>query len=266
MGESIRSNVTEGQAGIPLYLEVQYLDINTCLPVEDLYIDIWNCNATGLYSGAVATGNEVGYDSTFLRGVQATDSEGVVAFDTIFPGHYDGRAIHTHLLVHSNVTLMDNGTFQDGSVTHIGQLFWNEELRSAVEATYPYNTNTQAITSNDEDMWSIVQAGTTFDPFPQYIYLGDSIEDGLMAWIQIGVNATADYSDSDYYQVSAVLQADGGHASSSSSTGGAPSGGEGGNGTMPSGSPPSASGASSAASSSTAIAEAAASSAASCSS
>jgi hypothetical protein len=82
------------------------------------------------------------------------------------------------------------------------------------------------------------------------------------------VNATADYSDSDYYQVSAVLQADGGHASSSGSTGDAPSGG---NGTIPSRAVPTGDGApssaSSAASSLTAIAEAAASSPAeSCSS
>lgn len=48
-GEAIRKNVTEGQQGVPLYLEVQYLDINTCLPVPDIYVDIWNCNATGVY-------------------------------------------------------------------------------------------------------------------------------------------------------------------------------------------------------------------------
>lgn len=48
-GEQIRKNVTEGQAGIPLYLEVQYLDISTCLPVPDIYVDIWNANSTGVY-------------------------------------------------------------------------------------------------------------------------------------------------------------------------------------------------------------------------
>jgi protocatechuate 3,4-dioxygenase beta subunit len=229
--------VTEGEPGIPLYLEVQYLDIETCEPVPDIYVDIWNCNSTGYYSGVVATGNEVGWDTTFLRGIQATDSDGVASFETIFPGHYDGRAIHTHLLSHSNVTLMANGTIQGGAVSHIGQLFWNEELRSAVEATYPYNTNTQAITTNADDMWSIVQAGTTYDPFPEFMYLGDDITDGLLAWIQIGINTTADQSSSSYYSVAAVYQEDGGHATSSSATGGS-GGGDfngtaGGNGTAP---------------------------------
>lgn len=48
-GEQIRKDVTEGQVGVPLYLEVQYLDITTCLPVPEIYVDIWNCNATGVY-------------------------------------------------------------------------------------------------------------------------------------------------------------------------------------------------------------------------
>ncbi|KAH6683340.1 GPI anchored dioxygenase-like protein [Halenospora varia] len=234
-GELIRKDVTEDQAGVPLYLEVQYLDITTCEPVENIYVDIWNCNATGVYSGVES--GQGGLNSTFLRGVQASDSDGVVSFETIFPGHYDGRATHTHVLAHENVTVLSNGTMQAGSgtVTHIGQLFWNEDIRAAVEELAPYNTNTQAVTTNAEDMWSIVQAADSYDPFPEYMYLGDSLSDGLLAWIQIGVNVTADYTDDDYFNVAAVYQAGGGVAVTSDS-GSAPSGGEGGdfNGTMPS--------------------------------
>lgn len=92
---------------------------------------------------------------TFLRGIQTTDSDGVVSLEIIFPGHCEGHATHTHLLKHINATINhNNGTLAigTGSVTHISQLFWNEVLRSAIEETYPYNTNTQAITSNAEDM------------------------------------------------------------------------------------------------------------------
>lgn len=90
---------------------------------------------------------------------------------------------------------------RNASVSHIGQLFWPEDLRAEVEATYPYTTNTVELTTNDEDMWSVLQADESFDPFPQYVYLGDSIEDGLFAWVQIGVNASADYNGDDYYAV-----------------------------------------------------------------
>lgn len=50
-GEHIRKNVKEAlySDGVDLYLEVQYIDITTCEPVPDIYVDIWNANATGVY-------------------------------------------------------------------------------------------------------------------------------------------------------------------------------------------------------------------------
>ncbi|KAL1967099.1 hypothetical protein VTN77DRAFT_3623 [Rasamsonia byssochlamydoides] len=243
-GELIRKNVKEAQYsdGIDLYLEVQYLDINTCKPVPNVYVDIWNCNATGVYSGISESGNYAadGWNSTYLRGIQPTDEDGVASFETIFPGHYEGRATHTHLLAHTNVTInTNNNTLArgTGSVTHIGQLFWNEALRSAVEATYPYNTNTQPITSNADDMWSIVQAANDYDPFPEFLYLGEDVTDGLMAWIQIGINVTADYTDDSYYNIAAYYEADGGHQNTDSSFGGGSGGNSTGPGPVPSATP-----------------------------
>lgn len=180
-----------------------------------------------------------GWDSTYLRGIQQTDRDGVATFESIFPGHYDGRATHTHLLTHLNATLLPNKTLKadTGSVAHIGQLFWNEVLRTAVEDTSPYNTNTQAVTSNAEDMWSILQADSAYDPFPEYIYLGEGLDDGLFAWIQIGINTTADYTDNSYYSIAAYHYADGGVQNSDSSFGGGSGGAP--SGSAPSGSAPS---------------------------
>ncbi|ROW00260.1 hypothetical protein VSDG_03593 [Cytospora chrysosperma] len=228
-GEYFRSNVkeTEFSEGVDLFIEVQYVDISTCAPVPAVAVDVWNCNATGVYSGVADP--EGGLNSTFLRGVQMTDSDGVVTFETIFPGHYEDRATHTHLLAHTNTTLELNGTVSmfNKPVAHIGQLFYPEELRSAVEATYPYNTNDLPVTTNDEDMWSVLEADASYDPFPQFVYLGDDITDGLFAWIQIGINASVDYQTNSYYAVAGYLAADGGHAEDSGiggGSGGAPSG------------------------------------------
>lgn len=243
VGEYFRSNVKEAEwsDGVDLFLEVQYVDISDCSPVPNVAVDIWNANATGVYSGISVSGNyaEDGVNSTYLRGVQLTDHDGVVSFETIFPGHYEGRATHTHLLAHTNATVMPNGTISiwNKPVAHIGQLFYPEELRTAVEDTSPYNTNTVDVTTNDEDMWSIVQTDTSYDPFPQFLYLGDDITDGLFAWIQIGINSTADYQNDEYYAIAGYLGADGGHAESNALTGSG--GGDGGNGTAPSGATPS---------------------------
>ncbi|GFG14467.1 hypothetical protein IFM61392_08470 [Aspergillus lentulus] len=243
-GEILRQNVKEEKYcdGVDLTLEVQYIDVNTCKPVKGAVVDIWNANATGVYSGISTSGNYAadGWDSTYLRGIQQTDADGVATFNTIFPGHYDGRATHTHLLTHLNASMNPNGTLEvgTGSIAHIGQLFWNEVLRSAVEDTSPYNTNTQAITTNADDMWSVLQASDEYDPFPEYLYLGEGLEDGLFAWIQIGINASADYTDNSYYNIAAYYEEDGGHQNSASSAFGG-SGGGAMNGTMPSGVAPS---------------------------
>ena len=75
-------------------------------------------------------------------------------------------------------------------------------------------------------MWSIVQAENDYDPFPEYLYLGDDDTDGLLAWIQVGINVTADYTNNSYYAVAATIQADGGHENTASTFigGGSPSG------------------------------------------
>jgi protocatechuate 3,4-dioxygenase beta subunit len=138
-GELIRKNVTETQIGVPMHLDMQFVDISTCKPIPQLMIDIWSANATGVYSG-VALG-EGGLDTSFLRGVQMSDRDGVVQFDTIFPGHYTERATHEHVTSHVNSTLLPNGTYTGGTVTHIGQLFFEESLKHKIEATYPYDQN-----------------------------------------------------------------------------------------------------------------------------
>ncbi|KAL5531203.1 hypothetical protein ACEPAG_4079 [Sanghuangporus baumii] len=81
-GELIRSVVTEDQEGVPLYADVEVIDVNTCEPVSRSYNDFWHANATGVYSGVVASGYGVGSDdpaninNTFLRGIQEISKEG----------------------------------------------------------------------------------------------------------------------------------------------------------------------------------------------
>lgn len=59
-GEYVRKNVVTGQAGVPVHLEYQFIDTNTCDAVSGMYVETWQANATGVYSGIVANGNGVG--------------------------------------------------------------------------------------------------------------------------------------------------------------------------------------------------------------
>lgn len=91
-GELVRENIVEDEQGVPLILDIQVVDVNTCEPIPQAYTEIWHCNSTGVYSGVVAGGNgnqadQSNLDNTALRGIQLTDDDGVVAFETLFPGH-----------------------------------------------------------------------------------------------------------------------------------------------------------------------------------
>lgn len=67
-GEQIRSNIVEGHRGVPVHLEISFVNTQTCKATPNLLIDIWQCNATGVYSGVNAAG-QAGLKTTFLRGV-----------------------------------------------------------------------------------------------------------------------------------------------------------------------------------------------------
>ncbi|RPB04624.1 hypothetical protein L873DRAFT_1798981 [Choiromyces venosus 120613-1] len=114
-------------------------------------------NSTGVYSGVVASGNHDSADTTnlnktFPRALQPTDPNGVAQFLTLFPGHYHGRA--THFVEHTG-----------GNVTHVGQPFYGEALRAAVELAAPYNINMQEVPADENDMWAPSLADGGYDPF-----------------------------------------------------------------------------------------------------
>ncbi|XTI90716.1 putative extracellular dioxygenase [Cenococcum geophilum] len=237
-GELVRSDLTDNEPGVVVYMDAQFIDINTCETLPDVYWDVWNCNTTGVYSGIQSSSNGNGNDTanlnrTALRGIQKTDADGVAQFKSIFPGHYSGRTNHVHVVAHLNATLLPNSTLTGGSIPHIGQLFFDQDLISLVEATAPYNTNTNQHTLNSEDhVFAVETVDGSSDPVFQYVLLGDTVADGIFAWATIGVNTTASY-DTSY---AATLTSSGGVLNGNSSVGGGPGSAPSGSG-VPSGTP-----------------------------
>lgn len=88
------------QPGIPLTLTVTVVDAkNGCMPYAGAQVDIWHCNASGVYSD-IASENTA--SEQWLRGYQITDATGQVTFQTIVPGWYSGRTTHIHLRIRSS--------------------------------------------------------------------------------------------------------------------------------------------------------------------
>ncbi|MGW2716563.1 intradiol ring-cleavage dioxygenase [Streptomyces sp. NPDC001492] len=146
--ETVRKDITEGKAGVPLTLRVKVIDTATCSALPGTAVDIWHCDALGVYSGYVAGGSTP--DTTFLRGVQLTDSGGVAEFTTIYPGWYVGRALHIHVKTHVGGTVA-NGKYRGGHVSHTGQLYFPETYNSRVAVLAPYRSNTATRTLNARD-------------------------------------------------------------------------------------------------------------------
>ncbi|KAK7527830.1 aromatic compound dioxygenase [Phyllosticta citriasiana] len=153
--EFFRSYITEDQLGV--------VDTETCEPLSGVAVDF--C---------------------------------VMQFISIVPGHYTSRATHVHLLAHSpgNWSLLENGNITGGtSTSHVAKIFFDQDLLETVEATAPYNTNTQELTQNSEDSIRGQEAEDDMDPFAEYVVLDENdITAGVFSWLTIEMNASATYS------------------------------------------------------------------------
>jgi protocatechuate 3,4-dioxygenase beta subunit len=174
--ELFRTDVTEGKPGVPLRLALRVVDAVRCRPVPGAAVEIWHCDAVGVYSGydsgslptppsgtptAMPTGSPPpgggggGHvpptnDLTFLRGMQLTDRAGGGGFRTIFPGWYQGRAIHIHVKVHTGGHRTSAG-YVGGRTCHTGQFYFAESAATQVEELDPYATNTTTRVRLDQD-------------------------------------------------------------------------------------------------------------------
>jgi protocatechuate 3,4-dioxygenase beta subunit len=134
--EKIRRNITEGKHGVPLTLRATVVDASTCKPIKGAAVDIWHCDAGGVYSG-FGPGSS---SRTFLRGIQRTSLNGVAVLKTIYPGWYQGRTVHIHVEVHIG-----------GNVVHTGQLYFPDTLTDKVYRKAPYNARPGRTTRNAND-------------------------------------------------------------------------------------------------------------------
>lgn len=138
--DSIRQDITEDKAGLAMSLIVRVQD-EACTPLKDLAVDVWHCDAAGVYSGF--EGQLGGLDTTgmtFLRGTQLTDADGAAEFTTIYPGWYPGRTTHIHFKVHTSSTMEATS-----------QIYFPEDVTSEVYGSAPYDVRGPKDTANDAD-------------------------------------------------------------------------------------------------------------------
>jgi protocatechuate 3,4-dioxygenase beta subunit len=154
-GSPRRSDIREGRAGAPLSLRIRAVEVGTQAPVEGATVEIWHCDAAGIYSGYQRYGADrfpalvslalrrfrPSDTATFLRGQQITDSAGYAGFQTIVPGWYTPRTLHIH------VRVSVAGTALLGT-----ELYFSDEFAAHVQSQPPYDRRGRSPFGNTNDI------------------------------------------------------------------------------------------------------------------
>jgi protocatechuate 3,4-dioxygenase beta subunit len=143
----IRTDPSDGSVseGVPLALAfaVSRIDGSGCVPLKGALVDVWHCNALGVYSDV----SDPGFNTTgkkFLRGYQVTDASGLAKFTTIYPGWYQGRTVHIHFKIRTEAASGQGLEFTS-------QLFFDDAVTDRVYAMQPYASKGERTLRNDGD-------------------------------------------------------------------------------------------------------------------
>ncbi len=195
------------------------MNINTCQPISDAIVDLWHCDALGIYSHYIQASQNVpnpqNDNQTFLRGLnqilysvvfglyiflifeglRMTNNDGIAIFDTIYPGWYLGRTIHMHVKVHLG-GIYNNATslYSGGTTVHTGQLYFNDTLSDLVAQQSPYSSHTVTRLLNSQD--GIYAGGGSYTLMNiQYTNSVLGFSSGLITTVTLGISSSLLSSD-----------------------------------------------------------------------
>lgn len=144
------ANASGVATGVPLQVIIELVNTNaSCADLSGYAIYLWHCDALGrysMYSSGVTAEN-------YLRGVQATATDGTAVFQTIYPGCYAGRVPHIHFEVYRSTTTATNWN----NKLRTSQLCFPSDANTAVYATSGYGNsaaNNNAISLSSDGIFS----------------------------------------------------------------------------------------------------------------
>ena len=133
----IRSDPSDGSVSegleFRLGFSVSRLGPDGCHPLPDALVDVWLCDAAGVYSGVedIIGGAFDTRGKSFLRGHQRTDADGTASFTTIYPGWYPGRAVHIHFKIRTSPEA-------EAGYDFTSQVYFDDALSDRLFAEQPY--------------------------------------------------------------------------------------------------------------------------------
>jgi protocatechuate 3,4-dioxygenase beta subunit len=145
----------DAEPGTEMQLHLRILSTADCrTPVAGIDVYVWHTDAQGYYSGFGEPGeqtpdvlyagkpgrNDLDTSLRFCRGAGVTDANGVVSFRSIFPGWYNGRDVHIHMLaIQSGSESRGRQVYRDRGHILTTQFYFEPELIDRVhKASQPY--------------------------------------------------------------------------------------------------------------------------------
>ena len=152
----------DAEPGTEMQLHLRILDAGAAncgaTPVSGVEVYVWHTDAQGFYSGFGEPGeqtpdlpyrgrpnqNDLRNTDRFCRGAGVTDATGVVSFRSIFPGWYNGRDVHIHLMVlRPGSDARGRQTYRGGEHIFTSQFYFEPNLIDRVhKASEPYRRRT----------------------------------------------------------------------------------------------------------------------------
>lgn len=162
--------------GVPLTVALRVLDTkNDAAALAGAAVYLWHCDIDGrysMYSQGVT-------DENYLRGVQATDSEGRLSFTSIFPAAYDGRWPHLHFEVYPSLAAATGARTK----LRTSQIALPEDICAQVYATEGYRQSVGNLSRTSLARDNVFRDGWSL----QTPTMTGSIANGLTATLDVPV-------------------------------------------------------------------------------
>ncbi|KAJ3929554.1 MAG: Intradiol ring-cleavage dioxygenase [Lentinula lateritia] len=182
-GSVVRNDVTDGEPGVPLTMDIGVLDISTCQPLPNAMVEIWStAEGRSTYPRLLAANAQGEYSPTALRGAYPSAANGIAEIQTIFPGFNSDGANHMNIAVHS-------GNSMNSSTSHNGRVFFTDGWTNIISmSSPPYQNNPNTRTLDLDDPVYVEANSNGYTAVVDIEEIEDDWPEGIVGYITVGIN------------------------------------------------------------------------------
>jgi len=135
-----RTGIVKPGTPVRLTFRVSQMNNGRCVPLNNAKVDLWQCDADGLYSDT-SDWQDSTLGQRFLRGFQLTDRRGLATFTTIFPGWYPNRTVHLHFKIRT-----------EEMKEFTSQIYFDDDVTDLIHAQPAYANHGARKVRNNRDL------------------------------------------------------------------------------------------------------------------